>query len=238
LTAAYRHVVVDLGTGDGRSISARSTGRPDVLAIGIDADAASMAEASRKVMRAAKGGGLPRALFVVAAAEALPCELDGCADALTVQFPWGSLLRGVLTAESAILAGISRLTRPGATVTMLLSVAERDRLTGLEVLEERTFAALAPSYAGHGLLLREARPATAEQIAAAHSSWAKRLLANSTRPVWYVRFERAEAAVLEGWAHTQRANLSSWTGEQFINKEESCPVRPYPGPRKRETPFD
>ena len=43
--------------------------RPDTLAIGIDAVAAGMAEASR---RAARRGALPNALFVVAAAEHPP----------------------------------------------------------------------------------------------------------------------------------------------------------------------
>ena len=60
----------------------------------------------------------------------------------------------------------------------------RDELT-------ETFGALESSYAAHGLLLREARPATAEQLARSHSTWAKRLGAGSNRPVWSARFERA-----------------------------------------------
>ena len=81
-----------------------------------------MAEASRRAARATKRGALPRALFVVAAAEALPAELDGLADMLTVQFPWGSLLRGLLEADPSIVSGIARLLKPGATATLLLSV--------------------------------------------------------------------------------------------------------------------
>ena len=60
---------------------------PDLLVIGVDADAGSMVEASRRAARATKRGGLSNALFVVAAAEAVPAELDGRADALTVHFP-------------------------------------------------------------------------------------------------------------------------------------------------------
>ena len=168
--------------------------QPDALVIGIDADAGSMVEASRRATRHLKRGGLPNARFVVAAAAALPPELDGRADALTVHFPWGSLLRGLLEADPAILAGITRLVRPGAALTMLLSVTEHDRSTDRSNLDEGTFAALAPRYATHGLCLREARPATADDIARAHSTWAKRLGAGETRPAWLARFERADTA--------------------------------------------
>ena len=165
---------------------------PELLAIGVDANAGSIVEASRRAARPAKRSGLPNALFVVAAAESLPAALDGRADALAVHFPWGSLLRGLLEADPAILAGIARVTRPGATVTLLLSVTERDRSVGRTSLDERTFATLAPGYAAHGLLPCEARPATADDLARSRSSWAKRLGAGSDRPVWSARFRRAD----------------------------------------------
>jgi 16S rRNA (adenine(1408)-N(1))-methyltransferase len=175
-------------------VLATAARQPDLLVIGVDADAGSMAEASRRAARPVKRGGLPGALFVVAPAEALPAELDGRADALTVQFPWGSLLRGVLDADPAIVGGVARVTRPGATVTLLLSVTERERSIGRVSLDERELRALASDYAAHGLHLRDARPATADQIAQAHSTWAKRLGAGTSRPAWLVQFERAGTA--------------------------------------------
>ena len=186
---------------------ATAAARPDLLVIGVDADAGSMVEASRRAARATKRGGLSNALFVVAAAEALPPELDGRADALTVHFPWGSLLRGLLDADPAIVAGMARVTRPRARVTLLLSVTERDRSIGPVSLDERRFAALAPRYAVHGLLLREARRATVEQVTHSHSSWAKRLRAGTSRPVWFVRFERTGTASRAVPSSTHRGQL-------------------------------
>ena len=165
----------------------------DALVIGIDAYAGSMVEASRRAGRPAKRGGLPNARFVVAAAEALPTVLDGCADALTIHFPWGSLLRGLLEGETGVLSGISRIARPGAVVTVLLSVTEHDRSVTTVTLDQQTFATLAPHYGAHGLRLCDARPATSDDIASAHSSWAKRLLTGTSRPVWLARFDRAGA---------------------------------------------
>lgn len=162
----------------------------DALVIGVDADAAAMVEASRRAGRPAGRGGLPNALFAVAAAEALPAELDGLIDSLTVQFPWGSLLRGVLRPESAILAGLARVTRPGATVTLLVSVTGRDS-AGIEPLDAGAIERLACPYAEHGLRLVEGRPATAADLARSHSTWGKRLRAGGERPAWLIRFERS-----------------------------------------------
>lgn len=62
-------MAIDLGTGDGRHVLAAAAARRDTLLVGIDANAAGMAEASR---RAARRGALPNALFAVAAAEHPP----------------------------------------------------------------------------------------------------------------------------------------------------------------------
>ena len=167
---------------------------PDTLVLGVDANAASMTEASRRAAKSAKRGGLPNALFVVAAAESLPPELDGLADSVTIHFPWGSLLRGLLSADAAVLDGLARVARPGAAVTALLSVTTRDHIDGLDSLDAGTFERLAVDYAAHGLTLAEARPATADDLARAHSSWAKRLGAGASRPAWLVRFRRNVAA--------------------------------------------
>ena len=158
--------------------------------IGIDANAASMTEAARRVARPAKRGGLSNALFVVAAAESLPPELAEIADAVTVHFPWGSLLRGLLLADPVILANIARIMRDGATLTVLLSVTEHDRIDGINTLDERNLAALAPAYAAFGLALEECRRATADDLDRSHSSWAKRLAAGHSRPVWRLQFRR------------------------------------------------
>ncbi len=66
MAAGYRRIAIDLGTGDGRYVSAAAAAWPDTLVIGLDANASGMREMSR---RAAK---LPNALFAVAAAEHPP----------------------------------------------------------------------------------------------------------------------------------------------------------------------
>ena len=62
-------MTLDVGTGDGRHVLASAAEDPDTLVIGVDANAAGMAEASRRAMRR---GARPNALFAVAAAEHPP----------------------------------------------------------------------------------------------------------------------------------------------------------------------
>jgi len=135
-------------------------------------------------MRHASRRAPQNARFVVAAAECLPAELAGQVDELTVIFPWGSLLRGLVEPDGTILDGLARVLRPAATVEALMSLTDRD---GLTPIGAGTGADLADVYLRHGLRITAWRRATADEIARADSSWAKRLDAARRREVWLLR---------------------------------------------------
>lgn len=94
--------------------------RPGTLVIGIDPVASAMADASRKAQ--SKRGHAPNALFVLASLEDLPAELDGLADRVTVNFPWGSLLRAVARPDIALLQKLARLCRRGCKLHVLVNM--------------------------------------------------------------------------------------------------------------------
>ena len=162
----------------------------DSFVLGVDASAAGMVEASRRASRVVRRGGLSNARFVVAAAERIGADLPAFADRVTINFPWGSLLRGLISAEPELLASLSSHARPGATIHALVSVADRDRATDLPPLDAHAVSALARPYAARGLQLLDARLATEADIAAAHSSWARRLGAVGRRASWVLVFRR------------------------------------------------
>jgi 16S rRNA (adenine(1408)-N(1))-methyltransferase len=176
-------------------VLAAAAAQPDRLVVGVDANAAGMATASRRAAARPSRGGLPNALFVVAAVEALPAELDGVADLVTVHFPWGSLLRGLLGADPATMSSLTRVLRPGAALQLLVSSTARDHSVGVAPIQAATLQALADSYAAWGLTVTEARPATVADVATAHSSWGKRLGAGTRRPAWLLQARFAAA----GW---------------------------------------
>jgi 16S rRNA (adenine(1408)-N(1))-methyltransferase len=166
---------VDLGTGDGRFVLATARAHPGALVIGIDPVATAMAEASRRAAQPTARGGLPNAAFVAGSAEAPPLELVGHASLVTVNLPWGSLLRGALAMDATAAAGIASLVEPGGRVSVLLAPADRDGLGDEADVRVRSAGSLAADWGPLGLDLAGCRPATAEDIAATPTTWGRRL---------------------------------------------------------------
>lgn len=189
-------MVLDLGTGDGRAVVARARAEPASLVLGIDADARSMAEASQRAARRSERGGLPNAVFLAEAAERLPGPLAGTASLITVTFPWGSLLAGVLGREPAVAAGIAGLLRPGGRVEILASVEPGDGIDGQERLTAGDATRLAVAWVCHDLRLTCHRVATTDEVLASGSTWGRRLLGGgrgtmaTRRTVWRLELER------------------------------------------------
>lgn len=183
-------MTIDVGAGDGRAVLQAAAAHPATLAIGLDANAASMAEVSRHAARATGKGGRPNALFVVGTAEAPPAELAGLAELVTVRFPWGSLLRGSLGLDPGVAEGVAGLVRPGCTLELLLAPAVRDGLDGMPTEPAEVIRGAAGAFAPFGFELVEGRLAAAGEARASGSTWAKRLLSTrggSPRAVTLVR---------------------------------------------------
>jgi 16S rRNA (adenine(1408)-N(1))-methyltransferase len=181
-------VVVDIGTGDGRAVLARARTEPCALVVGVDAAAAAMAESSRRAARR----GPSNALFLAAGAETLADTVLACrADLVTVTFPWGSLLRGVLGLDETALAGVAALVAPGGRVEVLASVMPSDGIEGLATLDVTHEPEIREAWAAAGLELISMRPATSAEVVAAGSSWARRLGASGpARSVWRLDLRR------------------------------------------------
>ena len=142
-----------------------------------------MAEASRRAAGPARKGGRPNARFVVAAAEAPPVALIGVAELVTVVFPWGSLLRGVVGLDEAVASGVARLVAPGGSLELLLAPSRRDGLeevAGWATDTHELAHGVARAFDRHGLQVVIARAATDEDIGASGSTWAKRLLSTGS----------------------------------------------------------
>lgn len=168
-------MTIDAGTGDGRAVLAAAAREPATLVLGLDANAAAMTEASRRAARAVRKGGLPNAAFIVAAAEALPADLAGLADLVTVRFPWGSLLRGVVGRDEAVAAGLAVLVRAGGALELVLAPIERDGLEGLPTTTDGLIEGAAKAFEMHGFVIDRAAVMTSTETRATGSTWARRL---------------------------------------------------------------
>ncbi len=111
--AGYEAIHIDMGTGDGRFVRHIAQTGPKRFVIGIDACRENLYEVSRRAP--------PNTLFVIANAQALPPELYDLAAQVTINFPWGSLLDGLLANDPALLAGLVAVARPHAGLEVRLN---------------------------------------------------------------------------------------------------------------------
>ena len=187
-------VVIDIGTGDGRFVSAAARANPNKFYIGIDANVRPLAKPSMKATRKPSKGGLPNALFVQAAVEDLPAELNGIADEIHIHFPWGSLLKAVATGDEAVLAALRRISAPECLLEIVIGIdSERDK-TEIERLELPKLTPvvvhsyLIPKYLAAGFELIKQGSMDTPEWSQIETSWARKLQTGAKRLVTYLVF--------------------------------------------------
>ena len=172
-----------MGAGDGGYVLHRARTEPRTFAIAIDASPDALARGAWSAKRAH----LANAAFLVEGVERLPPELGCLADEVTVHFPWGSLLRGLLDGSSAVVGSVAGLMKNGAELRVLVSAAVRD---GFGEVTPSVITSRCENYLQHGLRLVDARWASSEVVRDSRSAWAKRLGVGRTRPAVIARYRR------------------------------------------------
>lgn len=187
-------IVIDIGTGDGRFVSAAAKANPGKFYIGVDANVKPLEKPSMKATRKPAKGGLPNAMFVQAAVETLPEEFDSVADEIHIHFPWGSLLKAVATGEEPVLASLRRIAAADCVLEVVIGIdperdrVELDRLGVPELTPVILHSYLVPKYKAAGFAPRECRKLAMEEWARMETSWAKRLGGNDSRSVFLLTF--------------------------------------------------
>lgn len=97
--------------------------------------------------------------------------------------------------SSAVLGSAARVLRSGGCLTAPLSLTERDG-----AVQPGPPSVDRAAYARAGLQIVEWRPATAAEVTASDSNWAKRLDATRRRPVWLFARGPQSAIAVEVWS--------------------------------------
>jgi len=162
--AAFEHIAIDLGTGDGRFVCKSAEQSRDIFFIGLDSCRENLHASSRKAPR--------NALFIIANAQALPSELNGLASHISINFPWGSLLESLLNADGCLAHGLFSMTRPVAEMDLHLNAeafaaAGWDLESGADRIEHDLNVA--------GWKTKSLSCLNARDLRAIPTTWAKRL---------------------------------------------------------------
>ena len=184
-------VIIDIGTGDGRFVYQSARRNPNKFYIGIDPNTSPLEKISEKIHRKPAKGGAPNVLFIQSALEDLPDELDGVANEVHVHFPWGSLLRAVVSGEIEMLRNLRRICAAEALLEVVIGLdPERDKSEierlGIEPLTLNVIDdVLRPNYGAAGFEIVERGVVAASEWPEFETTWAKRLQGNDQRPLAY-----------------------------------------------------
>ncbi len=188
-------IVIDIGTGDGRFVSAAARANPNKFFIGVDANVKALEKPSMKATRKPAKGGLPNAMFVQAAVEDLPDEFNGVADEIHIHFPRGSLLKAVARADVSVLTSLRRIAAPACLLELVIGIdpdrdrSELDRLDIPELTPVFLHSFLIPKYTAAGFEFVEARPLSHDEWSAIETSWARKLQTGTGRTVLLLVFK-------------------------------------------------
>jgi 16S rRNA (adenine(1408)-N(1))-methyltransferase len=184
-------IVLDIGTGDGLFVYQSARLNPQKFYIGIDANTRPLEKISEKIFRKPNKGGLPNALFLQAAIEDLPEELNSVADEIHIHFPWGSLLKAIMSGEVTMLHNLRRLCSDDALLEVLIGAdverdaAELERLGITSLSISFVDSVLTPAYAEAGFEITERGECLPADWPDLQTSWARRLSNNPNRSLLY-----------------------------------------------------
>ena len=129
----------------------------------------------------------------MAPVEALPAELHGIADVVRVNFPWGSLLRGLLQPDARDARGDLR-PRQGAARRFEIVMSydpshDTNAFAGepLPPLDEAYIdSVLVPAYAESGMSINVRHQMFRDEALELPSTWGRRLLHARPRDVYFI----------------------------------------------------
>jgi len=160
----YQRVILDLGTGDGRYVRFLADQHPDWFIIGVDS--------CRENLRTSSRLDLKNALFVIASAQDLRPELRGLATQVTINFPWGSLLKSLLAGDTDLMNGLSSIVKQYAHIDIHLNGGA---LAESGVSLERGTHTIYDNMNCHGWILKHPSLMNCHTLRNFPTTWAKRL---------------------------------------------------------------
>jgi len=176
-----------VGTGDGLFVYNSGRNDSDKCFIGIDVNARPLQKISERIYRKPAKGGPPNILFVQSAIETLPSELEGIANEVHVNFPWGSLLRAVAGGNEVNLRSLGHICAPHALLTVVIGLdverdhSELDRL-GLPSLDPNYVRLELPTrYLRAGFEIMKIETLTGADVSELKTTWARRLRSGHNR---------------------------------------------------------
>jgi len=143
LLKGYSKVIIDLGTGNGKFVYEEAIKNQDIFYIGIDPIGDNIIEYYKKKKKKFKSYNLKNLIFVISAIQDIDEDLFNIADEIYINFPWGSLLEGVVKGDSELLKNIYSLAKAGRNIHLTFTYSS---IYEVGEIERRDLPALSLEY--------------------------------------------------------------------------------------------
>jgi len=187
-----RPVVIDIGCGDGKLTYKMAEADPSHFFIGVDPDFKNLEKISRKIAKKPAKGGLDNILFLHGSVERLPEELENIASEIQVNFPWGTLLEGLIVPNEEVLKNIRMIAKDNCRFMFMTTYSEdfessyKNKRNLPELSVDYFQNDLARTYAHNGFKILEVRIIDEDEKMQIESSWGKRILRERDRDIYVV----------------------------------------------------
>lgn len=188
LLSNYRELHIDLGTGNGKFVFDLALNNPDIMYIGIEPTASNLYEYSKK----ANKNKLTNLIYIITSIENMGDELNGLADKVFVNFPWGSLLEVVVKDIPELLSKISLLGKSEAEFNFTFAYSTIHEPVEIEkrnlpiLTDEYLLKNLQEIYLKAGLIIEVCSNLKPQDINKFGTLWAKKLFLGKSRDVYNI----------------------------------------------------
>jgi 16S rRNA (adenine(1408)-N(1))-methyltransferase len=184
----YRELHIDLGTGNGKFVYDLALKNPDKLFVGIEPTASNLYEYSKK----ANKNKLNNLIYIITSVENMGDELNGLADKIYVNFPWGSLLEAVVKDIPDLLGKIALLGKIGAEFNFTFAYSTIHEPVEIEkrnlplLTDDYLKLNLSEIYKAAGLIIEKCTNLKPQDINKFGTLWAKKLYLGKSRDVYNI----------------------------------------------------
>ncbi len=184
----FKHIYVDLGTGNGKFIYDLAKNNPDKLYIGVEPTASNLYDYSKKVSK----NKIENLIFIITSIENMGDELNGLADKVYINFPWGSLLEATVKDMPVLLNKISRLGKVDAEFIFIFAYnnihepVEIEKRQLPELSSNYLLSELKEIYKKANLSILSCTNLEPHEIKNFGTLWAKKLFLGKSRDVYRI----------------------------------------------------
>lgn len=188
LKADFDELIIDLGTGNGKFVYDMAINNPDILFIGIEPTASNLYEYSKKVNK----NKLNNLIYIITSIENLGNDLNGIADKVYINFPWGSLLEAVVKDMPELLGKIAQLGKKEAEFNFTFAYSTIHEPNEIEkrnlplLTDDYLMTKLTDIYKYAGLIIQTCTNLKPQDINKFGTLWAKKLYLGKSRDVYNI----------------------------------------------------